>query len=191
MIVDLHADLARLEAELDDLSTMLPKKCAYRLHAVMMHQGQVDRGHYWTYICDEDPSEANKKSESNSTSSLAAATHALSSLKHKFLSKLTSELSPQMQSHSTPLNFKINHFLKFNDAEVSQVPADQVFRDPRRGGMDDICAFCLVYVQVDSDYVQSRCRSQHARSHYMDFRPTGHPHDSLYLNPSSEWSVAE
>lgn len=170
-----------LEDELISLTEQLPKKHAYRLHAVMMHQGRADFGHYWTYICDESTDPENH-SDSLSTSSLSVASNALSHLKNRLLTKL----SPDPPALSQP-SFKADKFLQFNDAEVKTVPGETVFNDPSANGMEDASAFCLVYVPLDSNYVQSRCRSKQARSSYADFRPTENSNDSLFMPSAFDW----
>ncbi|CAO3621299.1 unnamed protein product [Cunninghamella blakesleeana] len=42
---------SKIKHEYDDL-----KECAYRLHAVFIHQGQASYGHYWLYIYDHEES---------------------------------------------------------------------------------------------------------------------------------------
>ncbi|KAI9302222.1 hypothetical protein BJ944DRAFT_123824 [Cunninghamella echinulata] len=42
---------SKIMHEYDDM-----KECAYRLHAVFIHQGQANYGHYWLYIYDSEQS---------------------------------------------------------------------------------------------------------------------------------------
>jgi ubiquitin carboxyl-terminal hydrolase 25/28 len=57
---EVHSDVAALETSIADVNARIRNMydeeslldLEYRLHAVMVHEGGVDSGHYWAYVLD-------------------------------------------------------------------------------------------------------------------------------------------
>lgn len=57
---EVETDIATLDDSIREIDNMIQtmysepslNKLEYRLHAVMVHEGSVDSGHYWAYVLD-------------------------------------------------------------------------------------------------------------------------------------------
>ena len=102
------------------------KRLEYQLHAVMVHEGGVDSGHYWAYVKD----------------------HKKQVLQNSLRLIITFVLKgPDKNINNLYLNNVFQVWLKFNDNTVNEASWEELLKESV-GGHSNTSAYSLVYIDT-------------------------------------------
>ena len=139
-------------------------KVGYNLHAVLVHQGQASRGHYWAYVrkgtdskqfhsnevltksplnesevtANDDNEDENGEMEIELIDTQSTRDQISSTDHQSFASK--DDISESIDS---------SRWLKFNDVSVTEVDWEEVQKESYGQTSANTSAYCLVYINSD------------------------------------------
>ncbi|CAN0261107.1 unnamed protein product [Lampetra planeri] len=129
---DLQDSICRIKRTIDLMYTDKTfRQLPYRLHAVLVHDGQAMAGHYWAYVREHARLPAASTSSSSSTTNGNSA------------SSNSNSVGASEESSGSGSCWR-----KFNDVRVSRASWAELVRDSYGGGARSASAYCLVYVNA-------------------------------------------
>ncbi|XP_032826770.2 ubiquitin carboxyl-terminal hydrolase 25-like isoform X2 [Petromyzon marinus] len=129
---DLQDSICRIKRTIDLMYTDKTfRQLPYRLHAVLVHDGQAMAGHYWAYVREHARLPAAAAASSSSSSSGNSA------------SSNSNSVGASDESSGSDSCWR-----KFNDVRVSRASWAELVRDSYGGGARSASAYCLVYVNA-------------------------------------------
>lgn len=147
-------------------------KTAYQLHAVLVHQGQASRGHYWAYVRKKKNSNSKEIEDKTDPLEMSQEETKDGEEEKRIVEEgekegvdmevdqndvICSPLSYETQTPPSvmdttdhaPLEEEV--WLKYNDVSVTEVDWEEVKRESFGGTSNTTSAYCLVYISTDAE----------------------------------------